>query len=328
MEETLDDYGYFFSCLEACMKRGRPAEQALAAECLPLFAAQLQSFQTHEFYLRFQTGLLKYIYDPTVACNVRGQCAISLAWLVYLGDVDDFKAIEDIMKDLEGFFDLRRVKEELKEQTLSSAAIAMLCDFLTAWSILYTVIPMERVDEVGQAIIPQLLGVLKDTNVDARMGACLTLSLIYERIRDEVNEDFKGPYYASLIEELDAWANGSNRHESKNNLKKQRQLFKDMITFMKTGEAPIDKVVKLEWETLTIESFIQLFYYQSFCRLLSNGLQMHLQENELLRSALGMEPSIDMTEGELFEDKASIRKRKFKARTLAVRAARDRRDKY
>ncbi len=332
LDDTWNYYDTFLSGLESSMKRGKPREQALAAECLSIFAAQLSPFEIREVVSRFQPLMETRISDPVASCGFRGACALSLSWLIFLGNVDDFGCIKSLMKSLETVFKLSCLKGDGKAPTHSPAVLNMHVDCISAWSLLYTALPSFEAEAMGQPIIPTFLSILQSSNLDVRLTAGVATSLIYERIRFEVNENFKGSYFTNLVEVLGHMANDSNKGQSKNDLKKQRQTFRDLLAFLKTQEISFEQVIKLGTERLSIETNCQSFYYESFCRLLSLGVNTHLRENELVRTILGMGPPLPKslaTPSQRTTDKAArhyANQFAFKVRTQKMSSSRDKRN--
>ncbi|VDD84064.1 unnamed protein product [Mesocestoides corti] len=332
VDDCWNYYDTLISGLESCMKRGKPTEQALSAECLSVFAAQLSPFEIRGLVSRFQPLMETRISDPVENCAFRGACALSLAWLMFLGNIDDYVSMKALMKSLESVFKMSCLKGDGKPPVHSPAVLAMHCDCIQAWCLLFSALPTFEADTVGQAILVTLVSLLESNSVDVRLAAGNAAGLIFERIRYEVNEKFKGPYFTNLIELLDQLANESNKSKSKNDLKKQRQTFRDLAAFLKTHEVPFEQVIKIQSERLQIESFCQSFHYDSLCRLLSVGMNTHLQENELTRTILGMgppPPKVVANQARRTQDKAArhyANQFAFKMRTQHLNVSRDKRN--
>lgn len=332
LDDTWNYYDTLLSGLESSIKRGKPSEQVPAAECLAIFAAQVSPLEINEIASRFQPFMEKPIADPGASCAARGSYALSLAWLFFLGNVDDFSSIKLLMTTFERNFKLSCLKGDGKTPVQTPAAITMNCACLNAWSLLYTTLPSQDAATIGQTILPTFISILQSTNIDIRLAVGDAISLVYERIRYEVNENFKGNNFTQLTEVLSHMVHNSNKSQSKNDLKKQRHAFRDLLSFLMTHDIPFERVIKLKGESLIIDSYCQSFYYESFCRLFTIGTSAQMQENELVRNVLGMGPPLPKaveTHKQRTQDKSTrhyANQFAFKIRTRQMGNSRDKRN--
>ncbi|VDK37877.1 unnamed protein product [Taenia asiatica] len=278
------------SSLDTAMRRGKPAEEVAAAQCLNVFSAQLTPFENRCLVEQFQSFMEARICDPTEKSTFRSACATTLGWLHFLGDSKDFPSIMRLMGLLEDIFKASCLKGDGKPPTLEATTVSLHRDCLYVWCLLYTILPISDASTLGQATLKSLVSLLQSNYLDVRLAAGDAVGLIYERIRDETKSDFKGPYFTMLTEVLDQLANNSDKSTSKVDSKKQRSSFRDLLNFLRSYELPSEQVVKLQSEHLTIDTFCLAFLYESFCRLIAVGMNTHLRESELIRTIFDLGP--------------------------------------
>ncbi|VDN10374.1 unnamed protein product [Dibothriocephalus latus] len=190
LDESWNYYDTFLSSLENIIKRGKPQEQALAAECLAVSTVLSSSFDVRSLVPRFQSLLETKLADVSVSPNFRGACANALAVLVFFGNFDDYSSIKSMMKVFEGIFRGSCLKGDGKAPTNPPAVCSMHCACIRAWGLVYTIIP----------------------SFDAK-----TI----------VDPDFRGPLFTQLVQLLTDLATDGTKAKSKVELKKQRQTFRD-----------------------------------------------------------------------------------------------------
>ncbi|KAL5103529.1 Interferon-related developmental regulator 1 [Taenia crassiceps] len=278
------------SSLDSAMRRGKPAEEVAATQCLSVFSVQLTPLENRCLAEQFQSFMEARICDPTEKCAFRSSCATALGWLYFLSDSKDFPSVRRLMGLLEDIFKASCLKGDGKPPTLDATTVSLHRDCLYVWCLLYTVLPISDANELGQVTLKSLASLLQSNYLDVRLAAGDAVGLIYERIRDESKSDFKGPYFTTLIEVLDQLANNSDKSTSKVDSKKQRSSFRDLLNFLRLYESPSEQVVKLQSERLTIDTFSLAFLYESFCRLIAVGMNTHLRESELIRTIFDLGP--------------------------------------
>nr|CDS15008.1 interferon developmental regulator [Echinococcus granulosus] len=280
------------SSLDTAMRRGKPAEEVAAAQCLSVFTVQLTPFENRCLAEQLQSFMGARICDSTEKSTFRSACSIALGWLHFLSDSKDFPSIRRLMGLLEEIFKASCLKGDGKPPSLEATTVSLHRDCLHVWCLLYTVLPITDANTLGQAILKSLVSLLQSSYLDIRLAAGDAVGLIYERIRDETKNDFKGSYFTMLTEVLDQLANNSDKSTSKVDSKKQRSSFRDLLNFLRSYESPPEQVVKLQSERLTINTFCSAFLYESFCRLIAVGMSTHLRESELIRTIFDLGPPL------------------------------------
>ncbi|BHF57333.1 Interferon-related developmental regulator 1 [Sparganum proliferum] len=290
-----DSWNYldtFLSGLEGVMKKGKPQEQALAAECLAVSSVLSTPFDVRSLVSRFQSLLETKLADVSVTSAFRGACANALAILVFFGNFDDYSSIRSMMKTFEGIFRGSCLKGDGKAPTNPPPVCTMHCACIRAWGLVYTALPSFDAKTIGVDIMPCLLSLLQTSSLEVRIAAGDLIALVYERIRHEVDPDFRGPHFSQLIQLLTDLATDGTKSKSKVDLKKQRQSFRDVLNFLKASDMPFEQSIQVGTERLELTSCSQNYHYEVLCQLLAYGLNTHLQQNELVRSVFDMGPPV------------------------------------
>jgi hypothetical protein len=92
-------------------------------------------------------------------------------------------------------------------------------------------------------------------------------------------------------------ATDSHKYRSKKDRKEQKSSFRDIIKFIEDGEDLYERVAFSKRETLEITSWGMKKQYDQMCKVLGSGMNLHLTENELVRSIFGLGsplPALDM----------------------------------
>ncbi|KAM7539643.1 hypothetical protein Aperf_G00000020128 [Anoplocephala perfoliata] len=294
LSELKEEWNYresLISSLESSMKRGKTAEQVETLRCLSIFSSQLSCSDNRELSERFHPFMESMLCDPTKSSQFRGACATSISWLHYLSEPVDYPFVKRLMENLANIFKNASLRGDGMAPDFPKADVEFHRDCLYAWGLLYTSLYSSDADRIGQEIIGTLVSILQSKYMVVRMAASDVVGLVYERIRDETRESFKGSYYEALVQVLDRLSNDSDKHTSKADSKKQRSTFRDLLRFLRTRVPPSEEI-KLSFENLDLDTYQKLFIYQSFCRLLTLGMSIHLQENMLLRNTFSMGPPI------------------------------------
>ncbi|GAA40712.1 interferon-related developmental regulator 1 [Clonorchis sinensis] len=282
LDESWNYSDTFFSGIENVLKKGKAQDQTLAAECLAVFAFQFDSQNIVECYARFLPILDSALRDVTSPCAFRAACSVALAVFHFLTGHCEFVAPKDLMKSLESIFRGSCLKGDGKAPVLDPIVSAFHVSALRSWGLLYTLLASYDAGPVGTALLPVVISLLQCTNVDMRIMAGEIAALIYERIRAEVDERFKGPYYTDLVRLLNELATDGTKSRSKVDRKRQRQSFRelvDTVTHLDTAET----TVNFGSEVLVLTSCTDHFYYDLLCCLLKGGMTRHLQENFQVR---------------------------------------------
>ncbi|CAI2726058.1 unnamed protein product [Schistosoma spindalis] len=262
--------------IENIFKKSKPQDQALAADLLTVFSLQIDPHEVPIWFERFFPILEPIIRDSTKNPKFRASSAIALSVLQSLSGYCDFISPLDVIKSFEFVFKSSTSKIEADIFDLYVAA-------LKAWTLIYTFLSPYDSGNVGKAVLPVLLSLLQCSNVNVRIIAGEASAVIYERIRNEVDDKFKGPYYSDLVRLLGELATDSSKSRSKSDLKKQRHSFRELVEAVVHCDYP-ETSINFGAEVLTLSSCAGHFYYNFLCSVLGSGLRHHLRENPYIRN--------------------------------------------
>lgn len=282
LDETWNYSDTFFSGIENVLKKGRAQDQTLATECLAVFAFQFDAQNIVECYARFLPVLDSVLRDVTAPCTFRAACSITLAVFQFLTGHCEFVTPKDLMKSLETVFKGSCLKGDGKAPVLDPVVSALHVSALRSWGLLYTLLASYDACPVGTALLPILISLLQCANVDMRIMAGEITALIYERIRAEVDERFRGPYYTELVRLLNELATDGTKSRSKVDRKRQRHSFRELLDTVAHLDTP-ETTINFGSEALVLASCTDHFYYDLMCCLLKGGMTRHLQENFQVR---------------------------------------------
>ncbi|KAF5394660.1 Interferon developmental regulator [Paragonimus heterotremus] len=282
LDESWNYAATFFNGIEGILKKGKAQDQTLATECLSIFCLQFDTNNIAEHFLRFLPILDTVLRDSSEPCSFRTACATALSVFQLLAGHCDFVSPKDLMKSFEFVFKGSCLKGDGKAPVLEPHVSLMHLAALRAWGLIYTFLAPYDVSSVGQAMIPTLISLLRGNNVDMRILAGETAALIYERIRTEVDERFKGPHYTDLIRLLNDLATDGTKSRSKVDRKKQRHSFRDLVDAVTRSDAS-ETSINVGSEVLVLTSCTDHYQYDLLCYLLKGGMCRHLQENCLVR---------------------------------------------
>ncbi|CAH8838008.1 unnamed protein product [Trichobilharzia szidati] len=263
--------------IENNFRKGKPLDQLLAVDLLTIFSLQIDPQEIPIWFERFYPLLEPIVRDNARGLKLRASSAVCLSVLQSLSGYCDFISPLEVMKSFEFVFKSSTSKIDTVEE-LSNLYVATL----KAWTLVYTFLSAYDAGVVGKAVLPTLLPLLKCSNVDVRIMAGESSAVIYERIRTEVDDKFKGPYYSELIHLLGELATDSSKNRSKSDLKKQRHSFRELMEAVVHCEYP-EKSIDFGVEVLTLSSCVAHFHYDFLCSVLGSGLRCHLRENPHVR---------------------------------------------
>ncbi|KAK4469118.1 hypothetical protein MN116_006703 [Schistosoma mekongi] len=315
--------------IENIFKRSKSQDQALAADLLTVFSLQIDPNEIPIWFERFYHILEPVIRDVTMSRKFRASAAVALSVLQSLSGYCDFISPLDVMKSFEFVFKSSISKIDVKSSFYETDVSDLYVAALKAWTLIYTFLSPFDAGVVGKAVLPILLSLLHCSNVDVRIIAGEASAVIYERIRSEVDDKFKGPYYSDLVRLLGELATDSSKNRSKIDLKKQRHSFRELVEAIVRCDYP-ETSINFGVEVLTLSSCTSHFYYNFLCSVLGSGLRHHLRENPYIRNLfdLGL-PLIPNRNGSnhriLKEEKRLTNAVASKSRTQKLNVHRDKR---
>eukprot|EP00058_Branchiostoma_floridae_P011890 XP_002597378.1 hypothetical protein BRAFLDRAFT_113696 [Branchiostoma floridae] len=262
-------------CVERCLKKGKGEEQALAASVGSLLCVQLGSREgCEEIYNNLKPVMITIMNDKSAAATARAA------------------EVVDIMGGLEKIFCVAYLKGDGTSPSHSPALQALHCAALSAWTLLLSIAPPSKVQEFVRTHLPKLPQLLQSDDVNMRIAAGEAIALLYELARVQ-DEDFLGQDLDSLCTRLKQLATESVKYIAKNDKRKQRSSFRDILRGVEEAEAPND-TVRFSVEEIYLDSWVKKRQYEAFKDSLGAGVNQHLQENELLRDIFSLGAPIDV----------------------------------
>uniref|UniRef100_A0A671PH93 Interferon-related developmental regulator 2-like n=1 Tax=Sinocyclocheilus anshuiensis TaxID=1608454 RepID=A0A671PH93_9TELE len=176
--------------------------------------------------------------------------------------------------------------------------------------------------------LPHLHACLESSEVNFRIAVGETIALLYELGRD-IDQEFEYEDCNALCDSLKSLATDGNKHRAKNDRRKQRSIFREVLHYIENEDFTEEKI-QFGIEVIYIDGWMRRKIYDAFKEVLESGVRHHLQFNPLLRDIFGLGPPlildasvkasrISRTERHLFNSAA------FKARTKLRNKVRDKR---
>ncbi|EFJ22487.1 hypothetical protein SELMODRAFT_54790, partial [Selaginella moellendorffii] len=169
---------------------------------------------------------------------------------------------------------------------------------ITAWSLLLSTLSSKRVTALQ---LPSVLGalscLLEDPDVGVRKAAGEAIALLCEvggiQLLEEqaLGEGEATAMELQVVDRMKALAASSSRKgQTKKERSEQRSSFRDMVVTLQGG-ACHETCLKLKHgDSLKISTWSQTVQLNAFRRLLGEGFQRHLQENDLLHQVFNFAP--------------------------------------
>ena len=100
-----------------------------------------------------------------------------------------------------------------------------------------------------------------------------------------------------IVPRLQELAKDSHKYRSKKDRKEQKSSFRDIVKYIEENDEFYERVAFSKRETLELTSWGMKKQYDQLCKVLGSGMNLHLTENELIRSIFGLGsplPALDM----------------------------------
>ncbi|XP_057686290.1 interferon-related developmental regulator 2 isoform X1 [Corythoichthys intestinalis] len=316
-------------CLERSLKKGNAEEQAMAATVFALLCIQLGGGEeAAEGFNMLRPILTSILIDNTASMTARQSCARALGMCCYVSAADDGEDLIRSLSLLESVFMSSYPNRQGMLPTPKPGISGLHCATMQAWSLLVTLCPPSKLSVLLHLHLPKLQASLQSSDVNYRITVGETIALLVELGR-EIDEDFEVEDGESLCESLKSLATDSHKHRAKNDRRKQRSIFREVLHYIENDDFTEEKI-RFGVESVYIDSWMRRRIYDAFKEILESGVRYHLQFNPLLRDIVGLGPPIiiDATnkankisrfEKRLFNSAA------FKARTKQRNKVRDKR---
>ncbi|XP_034065315.1 interferon-related developmental regulator 2 [Gymnodraco acuticeps] len=316
-------------CLERSLKKGGVEEQAAAATLFTLLCIQLGGGdEAEEGFKVLRPILTAILIDSTASIVVRQSCARALGMCCYVCTAEEGEDLVKSLALLESVFMSSYPNREGTMPTPKPGSPALHSAALQAWSLLVTLCPASRLTVLLNLHLPKLQACLQSSDVNFRIAAGETIALLVELGRD-VDEEFEVEDSESLCESLKGLATDGNKHRAKNDRRKQRSIFREVLHYIESEDFTVEKI-RFGIEDVYIDSFTRRRIYDAFKEIMESGVRHHLQFNPLVRDIFGLgaplildatskSNKISRFEKHLFNSAA------FKARTKQRNKVRDKR---
>ncbi|KAJ4934266.1 hypothetical protein JOQ06_007065 [Pogonophryne albipinna] len=316
-------------CLERSLKKGGVEEQAAAATLFTLLCIQLGGGdEAEEGFKVLRPILTAILIDSTASIVARQSCARALGMCCYVCTAEEGEDLVKSLALLESVFMSSYPNREGTMPTPKPGIPALHSAALQAWSLLVTLCPASRLTVLLNLHLPKLQACLQSSDVNFRIAAGETIALLVELGRD-VDEEFEVEDSESLCESLKGLATDGNKHRAKNDRRKQRSIFREVLHYIESEDFTVEKI-RFGIEDVYIDSFTRRRIYDAFKEIMESGVRHHLQFNPLVRDIFGLgaplildatskSNKISRFEKHLFNSAA------FKARTKQRNKVRDKR---
>ncbi|XP_037334421.2 interferon-related developmental regulator 2 isoform X1 [Pungitius pungitius] len=315
-------------CLERSLKKGSVEEQAAAATVFTLLCIQLGGGdEAEEGFKMVRPILTAILIDNGANIAVRQSCARALGMCCYVSTAEEGEDLIKSLALLESVFTSSYPNREGTLPTPKPGSPALHNAALQAWSLLVTLCPESRLTVLLDHHLPKLQACLQSSDVNYRIAVGETIALLVE-LRRDMDEEFELDS-ESMCECLKSLATDGNKHRAKNDRRKQRSVFRDVLNYIENEDFSVEKI-RFGMESVYVDSWMRRRIYDAFKEILESGVRHHLQFNPLLRDIFGLGPplildaavkgpKISRFEKHLFNSAA------FKARTKQRSKVRDKR---
>ncbi|KAF7652404.1 hypothetical protein LDENG_00097320 [Lucifuga dentata] len=317
-------------CLERSLKKGGGEEQAAAATVFTLLCVQLGGGDdAEEGFKMLRPILTTILIDSGASIAARQSCARALGMCCYISAAEDGEDLVKSMSLLESIFMSSYPKREGTLPTPKPGSPGLHSSALQAWALLVTICPASRLTVLLDLHLPKLQACLESTDVNYRITVGETIALLVELGRD-IDEDFEVEDGESLCVCLKSLATDGNKHRAKNDRRKQRSIFREVLHYIENEDFTEEKI-RFGMEGVYIDSWMRRRSYDAFKEILESGVRHHLQFNPLLRDIFGLGAPLILDAAAVRGSKISrfekhlFNSAAFKARTKQRNKVRDKR---
>ncbi|XP_051804963.1 interferon-related developmental regulator 2 isoform X1 [Acanthochromis polyacanthus] len=263
-------------CLERSLKKGSGEEQAAAATVFALLCIQLGGGdEAEEGFKMLRPILTAILIDSTASIAARQSCARSLGMCCYVSAAEDGEDLIKSLALLESVFMSSYPNREGTLPTPKPGSSGLHSAALQAWSLLVTLCPASRLTVLLHLHLPKLQACLQSSDVNYRIAVGETIALLVELGRD-LDEDFEVDDSESLCESLKSLATDGNKHRAKNDRRKQRSIFREVLHYIENEDFTEEKI-RFGVENVYIDGWMRRRIYDAFKEILESGVRHHLQ---------------------------------------------------
>ncbi|XP_062374031.1 interferon-related developmental regulator 1 [Sardina pilchardus] len=315
--------------IERSLKKGKGEEQRAAASLACLLCIQLGSgIESEEVFKALKPIFKTILADGSANIQARQACATSLGLCTLVAE-DDILDVCGTMELFESLFTRSYSRADGSRPSVTPQTSQLHTNALLSWALLLTICSGSHIRTVLHKHLPKLPSLLESDDVNMRIAAGETIALLFELARD-IEPDFDSDEMESLCEKLSALATDCNKHRAKNDKRKQRSVFRDVLKAVEEGDFQTE-TIRFGTERMTIDSWVRKRTYDAFREFVGSGMNYHLQSNEFIRDVFQLGPPMLIDSATLKAMKTSRLERHlynaaaFKARTKARNKFRDKR---
>ncbi|XP_036374171.1 interferon-related developmental regulator 1-like [Megalops cyprinoides] len=315
--------------IERCLKKGKGEEQRAAASLACLLCIQLGSgIESEEVFKTLKPIFKNILTDGAANIQARQACATSLGICSLIAE-DDILDVYATMECFESLFSRSYAKADGSRSTFSPQITVLHIHALLAWALLLTICPGTEVKAILSKHLRKLPSLLECDDVNMRIAAGETIALLFELARD-LDAEFEPEDLEPLCVKLNALATDCNKHRAKNDKRKQRSVFRDVLRAVEEGDFQTE-TIRFGTERMDIDSWVRKRTYDAFREFVGSGMNYHLQANDFIRDVFELGPPMMVDSATLKAMKISRFERHlynaaaFKARTKARSKCRDKR---
>ncbi|RXM95052.1 Interferon-related developmental regulator 1 [Acipenser ruthenus] len=264
-----------FSDSASVAEEGKGDEQCAAASLACLLCIQLGAgIESEDVFKTLKPIFKNILADGTANIQTRQACATSLG-VCSLVAADDILDVYATMECFESLFAKSYVKEDGTRSVYNAQTTVLHINALLSWTLLLTICSNTEVKRILKKHLPKLPSLLDCDDVNMRIAAGETLALLFELARD-VDAEFEYEDLESLCAKLRALATDGNKHRAKNDKRKQRPVFRDVLRAVEEGEFQTE-MIKFGTERMYIDSWVIKRTYDAFTEFVGSGMNYHLQ---------------------------------------------------
>ncbi|XP_061621947.1 interferon-related developmental regulator 2 isoform X2 [Phyllopteryx taeniolatus] len=276
-------------CLERSLKKGSGEERAAAATVFALLCIQLGGGdEAAEGFNILRPILTTILIDNTAGMIARQSCARALGLCCYVSAAEDGEDLIKSLSLLESVFMSSYPNREGTLPTPKPGGPGLHSAAMQAWSLLVTLCPASKLSVLLHIHLPELQACLQSSDVNYRITVGETIALLVELGR-EIDEDFELEDGESLCESLKSLATDSHKHRAKNDRRKQRSVFREVLHYIENEDFTEEKI-RFGVESVYIDSWMRRRIYDAFKEVLESGVSRHLQRAGSGPHALSLAP--------------------------------------
>uniref|UniRef100_A0A3P9LNY9 Interferon-related developmental regulator 1 n=1 Tax=Oryzias latipes TaxID=8090 RepID=A0A3P9LNY9_ORYLA len=305
--------------IERCLKKGKGEEQRAAASLACLLCIQLGSgIESEEVFKTLKPIFKNILVDGSANIQARQAVATSLGLCTLVAE-DDVLDVQATMECFENLFTRSYARADGTCPTINPQTSQLHTNALLSWALLLTICSANQLKEILRKHLPKLPKLLESEDVNMRIVAGETIALLFELARD-----------TEPVMKLSALATDCNKHRAKNDKRKQRSVFRDVLKAVEDGDFQ-SETIRFGTERMSIDSWVRKRTYDAFREFVGSGMNYHLQANEFIRDVFELGPPILVDSATMKAMKISRFERHlhnsaaFKARTKARSKFRDKR---